>query len=70
MVESFFSRLRRAEIGTHHHQLTGPYLNVCAAEMAWRKDNTITDAALRHPASRQVEGGLAEKGGILKEDSN
>lgn len=37
-AESFFSRLRRAEIGTHHH-IAGPYLNAYAAEMAWREDN-------------------------------
>lgn len=37
-AESFFSRLRRAEIGTHHH-IAGAYLNAYAAEMAWREDN-------------------------------
>lgn len=37
-AESFFSRLRRAEIGTHHY-ISGPYLNRYAAEMAWREDN-------------------------------
>jgi hypothetical protein len=37
-AESFFSRLRRAEIGTHHH-IAGPYLNAYAAEMSWRQDN-------------------------------
>lgn len=38
-VESFFSRLRRAEIGTHHH-IAGKYLNSYAAEMAWREDTS------------------------------
>ncbi|MDB5659825.1 MAG: putative transposase [Cypionkella sp.] len=38
MAESFFSRLRRAEIGTHHH-IAGKYLGAYAAEMAWREDN-------------------------------
>ena len=38
MAESFFSRLRRAEIGTHHH-IAGPYLAAYAAEMDWREDN-------------------------------
>ena len=33
MAESFFSRLRRAEIGTHHH-IAGAYLSAYAAEMA------------------------------------
>lgn len=37
MAESFFSRLRRAEIGTHHH-IAGEYLGAYAAEMAWRED--------------------------------
>jgi hypothetical protein len=32
MAESFFSRIRRAEIGIHHH-IAGPYLNASAAEM-------------------------------------
>jgi transposase-like protein len=36
-AESFFSRLRRAEIGTHHH-ISGRYLSFYAAEMAWRED--------------------------------
>jgi transposase-like protein len=38
MAESFFSRLRRAEIGTHHH-IAGPYLAAYADEMSWREDN-------------------------------
>ena len=41
-VESFFSRLRRAEIGTHHH-IAGRYLDAYAAEMAWREDTRRTD---------------------------
>ena len=36
-AESFFSRVRRAEIGTHHH-IAGRYLNAYAVEMAWRED--------------------------------
>ncbi|MEO9969240.1 MAG: IS1595 family transposase [Hyphomonadaceae bacterium] len=36
-AESFFSRLRRAEIGTHHH-IAGNYLAAYASEMAWRED--------------------------------
>ena len=61
-AESFFSRLRRAEIGTHHH-IAGPYLNAYAAEMAWREDYRrmsngdqyllAADAAAQHPKSRQ-----------------
>jgi transposase-like protein len=36
-AESFFSRMRRAEIGIHHH-IAGRYLAAYAAEMAWRED--------------------------------
>lgn len=61
-AESFFSRLRRAEIGIHHH-IAGPNLNAYAGEMAWREDNRrvsngelylmAADAALNHPVSKQ-----------------
>jgi len=64
-AESFFSRLRRAEIGTHHH-IAGPYLEAYAAEIAWREDHRrvsngeqfliATNAALAHPVSRQWKG--------------
>lgn len=65
MAESFFSRLRRAEIGIHHH-VAGPYLSAYASEMAWRENNRrvsngeqylmAADAALSHPISRQWKG--------------
>lgn len=61
-AEIFFSRLRRAEIGIHHH-IAGPYLAAYATEMAWREDNRrisngeqfllATSSALAHPVSRQ-----------------
>jgi transposase-like protein len=64
-AESFFSRLRRAEIGMHHH-IAGPYLHAYSSEMAWREDNrrrsngelylVMADAALKHPVSRQWKG--------------
>lgn len=64
-AESFFSRLRRAEIGTHHH-IAGPYLNAYASEMTWREDNrrksngeqylAMAGAALTRPVSRQWKG--------------
>lgn len=41
-AESFFSRLRRAEIGTHHH-IAGKYLNSYAGEMVWREDHRRVD---------------------------
>ena len=37
-AESFFSRLRRAEIG-HHHHVAGAYLVRYAQEASWREDN-------------------------------
>ncbi len=37
-AESYFSRLRRSEIG-HHHHVAGPYLLRYAQESAWREDN-------------------------------
>jgi hypothetical protein len=36
-AESYFSRLRRAELG-HHHHIAGPYLVRYAQEAAWRED--------------------------------
>ena len=64
-AESFFSRIRRAEIGIHHH-IAGDYLGAYAAEMAWREDNRrvsngeqfllATSSALAHPVSRQWKG--------------
>jgi transposase-like protein len=38
MAEGFFSRLRRAEVG-HHHHVAGAYLLRYAQEAAWREDN-------------------------------
>lgn len=37
-AESYFARLRRAEIGTHH-RISGRYLGGYASEMAWREDH-------------------------------
>lgn len=37
-AENLFSRLRRAEIG-HHHHISGLYLGRYAAESAWRDDH-------------------------------
>ncbi len=64
-AESFFSRLRRAEIGTHHH-IAGSYLESYADEMAWREDNrrisngeqyaAVVAASATHPVSRQWKG--------------
>ena len=41
-AESFFSRLRRAEVG-HHHHIAGAYLVRYAQESAWREDHRRVD---------------------------
>lgn len=60
-AESYFSRLRRAEVGVHHH-ISGRHLQAYASEMAWREDHRRTSngqqfhhvavAALSLPKSR------------------
>lgn len=60
LAESWFSRLRRAEIGTHH-KIAGPYLADYANEMAWRENNRrvangdlyrmVVSAAASYPVS-------------------
>jgi transposase-like protein len=64
-AESYFSRLRRAEIGQHHH-IAGPHLDQYAGEMAWREDmrrkatgaqfNACGRSVLGHPPSRRWVG--------------
>jgi transposase-like protein len=64
-AESYFSRLRRAELGQHHH-IAGAYLDQYAGEMAWREDTrrnpngTQFEAAgclaAGHPPSRRWTG--------------
>src|SRR5689334_15632903 len=59
-AESYFSRLRRAEIG-QHHRISGHLLYQYANEAAWREDNrrkpngsnwnTVIGAALTSPKS-------------------
>jgi hypothetical protein len=55
-AEEFFSRMRRAEIG-HHHHIAGTYLVRYAQESAWREDHRRMDNG------RQVQtvSGLAMK---------
>jgi transposase-like protein len=48
MAESFFSRMRRGEIG-HHHHVAGLYLIRFAQEAAWREDHR------RDPNGSQVD---------------
>ena len=42
LAEEFFSRMRRAEIG-HHHHIAGAYLLLYAQEASWREDNRIVE---------------------------
>lgn len=42
LAESFFSRLRRMELGIHHH-IAGPYLHRYAMEQAWRERHRRED---------------------------
>lgn len=68
-AESYFSRLRRAEIGTHHH-ISGRYLATYANEMAWHEDTRrapngslfvlVAVAAMAHPVSYNWKGVLPE----------
>lgn len=64
-AESYFSRLRRSELGVHHH-FSAQYLHQYAGEMAWREDRRrvsngeqyvmVAIAAAAHPVSRQWKG--------------
>ncbi|MCW5696980.1 MAG: IS1595 family transposase [Bauldia sp.] len=64
-AESYFSRLRRAEIGVHH-RIGARHLLQYAREMAWREDrrrvsnggqaNEVAALALGHPVSREWAG--------------
>jgi transposase-like protein len=64
-AESYFSRLRRMELGTHHH-ISGAYLQAYAGEAAWREDhrrksngtlyNLAIAATMASPVSRQWKG--------------
>ncbi|MGH6870870.1 MAG: IS1595 family transposase [Rhizomicrobium sp.] len=64
-AESYFSRLRRAEMG-HHHHVSGPYLLRYAQESAWREDarrvdngaqvRRVTELALKRGPSADFAG--------------
>ncbi|MEP7221904.1 MAG: IS1595 family transposase [Novosphingobium sp.] len=64
-AESYFARLRRAEMGTHHH-ISGPYLLGYANESSWREDRRrysnednygeILRLTTHHAVSRQWKG--------------
>lgn len=64
-AESYFSRLRRMEVGTHHH-IAGPYIGQYAREASWREDNRrvpngtqaamVAEAAMASGVSRSWKG--------------
>lgn len=45
-AESFFSRLRRMEVGTHNH-IAGPYLGGYVGEATWREHHRRVDNGRR-----------------------
>jgi len=57
-AEEFFSRMRRAEIG-HHHHIAGAYLVRYAQEAAWREDHR----RVANGAQVQAVAGLAMASG-------
>jgi transposase-like protein len=57
-AESYFSRLRRAEMG-HHHHVSGPYLLRYAQESAWREDARRSDNGMQ--VRRVAQLALASK---------
>lgn len=57
-AESYFSRLRRMEVGTHHH-IAGLYLLAYAGEAAWREDNRRVDNGGQ--AIKLVQGAMASR---------
>jgi len=55
-AESYFSRLRRGELG-HHHHIAGPYLIRYAQEAAWREDaRRISNGVQMHGVVRLAMG--------------
>jgi hypothetical protein len=58
-AEEFFSRMRRPEIG-HHHHIAGAYLVRYAQESAWREDGQRPPDASRYGAGNELPsvGGL------------
>jgi len=64
-AEEFFSRMRRAEIG-HHHHIAGDYLLRYTQEASWREDNRrvsngdqvnrIATLAMKHKPSVDFSG--------------
>jgi len=60
-AESYFSRLRRAELGQHHH-ISGKYLAAYAVEMAWREDSRRMPNGALHQAATYSEPQSSARG--------
>jgi hypothetical protein len=65
LIESFFSRVKRSQMGTHH-RMSGMYLDWYIAELAWREDmrrrnngwqtRDLLKRVMGHPVSRWLKG--------------
>ncbi|MGH6878794.1 MAG: transposase [Rhizomicrobium sp.] len=58
-AESYFSRIRRAEM-SHHHRISGPYLLRYAQESAWREDQRRVDNEWLTGAPRDAIGAVQQ----------
>lgn len=60
-AESYFGRLRKMEMGVHHH-IAGPYLAAYANEISWREDRR------RHSNEENYDAilGLATRAGVSR----
>lgn len=65
-IKSFFGRLRRTEVGVHHH-IAAPYLHAYAVEIAWREDNlhVAIGSQAAMVARAAMVASIAEVGGAL-----
>jgi hypothetical protein len=64
-AEEFFSRMRRAEIG-HHHHIAGAYLVRYAHEAAWREDHRRMDSGRRVQDEMGVGDGVQAVRGLVR----
>lgn len=61
-AESYFSHLRRIEVGTHHH-IAGEYIAAVAGEAAWREDRRRVDKGPQGETvgAALIAGGVSRK---------
>jgi len=75
-AESFFSRIRRGEVG-HHHHIAGAYLARYAQESAWREDHrrdnngdqvtAVAQLAMRNKPSVDFSGYRQRRSAVKRE---